>query len=68
MRRLTKLPFIALTALAPATAFAHPGPHHGDAAWALPHVVSNSDHLLLISVGVAIALGSAALFALQAQR
>jgi hypothetical protein len=54
--------------LAPAAAFAHPGPHHGDAAWSLRHVLSNSDHLLLIGVGVAIALGSAALFALQAQR
>ncbi len=68
MRRLTKLPFIAIASLAPATAFAHAGPHHGDAAWSLLHVVSNSDHLLLIGVGVAIALGATALLVLQPQR
>jgi len=67
MRSLKKLPLIAIASLAPATAFAHAGPRHGD-AWSLLHVVSNPDHLLLIGVGVAIALGSAALLALQPQR
>jgi len=68
MRRLTKLPFIAIASLAPATAFAHPGPHRDDAAWTLLHLLSNPDHWLVIGAGVAIALGSAALLALQSQR
>lgn len=68
MRSLKTLPLIAIASLAPATAFAHAGPHHGDAAWSLLHVASNPDHLLFIGVGVAIALGSAALLALQPQR
>ena len=69
MRNPGKLSLIvAVGLLTPAAALAHPGPHRGDAAWTLLHVLTNSDHLLLIGVGVAIALGSAALLALQSQR
>jgi hypothetical protein len=68
MRALEKAPLVAVAALAPAAALAHPGPDREEVVWSLAHILANPGHLLVISAGVAIALDSAALVALQTQR
>lgn len=70
MRVHTKLGLLTLASLAPAAAFAHPGPHRNEAAWILVHALTHPDHLLVIGVAVAVVVALAAwlLLALEPQR
>jgi len=72
MLKLANLSLLAFASLAPTAALAHPGPHRNEAAWVLVHVLTHSDHLLVIAAAIAVAaafaLAIAALFALEAQR
>jgi hypothetical protein len=53
MRRPVKIGLIAPAAIAPATAFAHPGAHRLESVWSLLHAFSNIDHLLVLGAGFA---------------
>lgn len=60
MRNLARNVLVVAASLAPASAFAHPGPHRNEAAWMLLHAVTNADHLLLIGAGGAFLVSIAA--------
>ncbi len=54
MRNLVKVVLAGVASVAPASAFAHPGPHRNEAVWSLLHAVTNADHRLVIGVGAAV--------------
>ena len=49
----------ALCLLSASTAFAHPGDHHGDVAASIWHLVSEPDHLAMISIAFIVGAGAA---------
>jgi acetoin utilization deacetylase AcuC-like enzyme len=61
MRILKWLSLVALAAITPTAALAHPGLHHAG-------VATGSEPLLLLGFAIAAAIGSAALYVEQARR
>ncbi len=52
MNRTAKTAISIAALLLPATAQAHPGPHHEDLNWSLLHAFTQPDHLLTMALVV----------------